>query len=499
MAQNIGLEQTQKLRQTSKLTPQQLLLVRLTEMSIPELEDCVKKELDTNVGLEEGKEKKDEIDNDDWSDEEYGEDEGGKETETQLLLGEYGSDDDVPDYLRAKTETSFKEQLPIGESVTFLDDLRGQMQDFDLDEHQTELIDYLIGSLNDNGFLELSLDRIVDEMLFKHDIETDEEELNEALKTLQQFDPPGIGARNSQESMLIQIDRKLQAEGLKPEKEKMLRLERRIIAEEYETFKNRNLEKIANNLSVDLAVIRYAFEEIVDTLNPRPGRALCESASDRAEIAIPDFIIESDSDGNVYVQLNRGEVPSLRVSAEYRRLAEQYAKKGEKIGRHEKESLQFYKEKIDEAKMFIDAIAQRYSTLYAVMQAIVSRQKQFFITKDEEDLQYLIYKDIADKINMDVSTISRVCKSKYALVDGRMYELTYFFKRKLTNAEGEEIDAANVANTIKEIIENEDKNTPLSDDEIVDELKKRNIDIKRRTVNKYRNELAIPSAKNRKV
>lgn len=498
MSQNASLIQVQKGVQQQKLTPQQLLVVRMTEMPIAELEVNVKDELDNNIVLEEGKDSKEESFNEDWEQGDSNGDGGGEETELQLQLGEYSSDDDTPDYLIRKNDYSSREAMPIGQAVTFLDDLTEQIVNYDLDEHQRELVEYLIGSLNDKGFLDLSLSRIADELYFKQNIETNEEELEEALKILQQFEPSGIGARNSQESLLIQIDRKLEDDKITPERKQLLLLERRIIADEYEPFTNSNLEKIAKNLSEDIALVKYAVKDIGHRLNPHPGTALCESASDRVETAIPDFTIERDSEGNVSFQLNYGEVPSLRISPEYTRLTEQYLQKGGKIGRSEKESLDYYKASIDKAKMYIDAIKQRHTTLTSVMKAIIIKQKTFFQTTDEEDLQYLIYKDIADMIQMDVSTVSRACKSKYALMDGRMYELTYFFKRKRTNAEGSEIDSINVKDLIMELVDNEDKNHPLSDDQLVEELGKRNIKIARRTINKYRTELAIPNAKNRK-
>lgn len=501
MSQTIGLLQTQREAQLQKLTPQQLLLVRLLEMPVADLEQRVKNETMENPALEEGR---GEAESDDYGDEgnssDYGEyeDEEDYGTNADARLDDYASADDIPDYLQRQLDAAIIEPLPIGDTVSFLDDLREQMVDFNLTEHQTVLVDYLIGSLNDNGFIEQPLHRIADEMLFDHDIDTDEAELEEALSVLQQFDPAGIGARNTQESLLLQLDRKLSADGLDDSKEQKLRLERKIIADEYENFKNRNYEKVAANIGIDKKLVSFYIEDIVKTLNPRPGIALCESAGDRAQMAIPDFIVETDSEGSVNFRLNHGELPSLHVSQQYRELANEYQQKGDKMNRHDKEQLADLKHKLDSAQMFIDAILQRHNTLLSTMKAIVSLQRDFFLSQNLDDLNTLIYKDVAERAKLDISTVSRVCKTKYALVDGHMYPLSFFFKHNRKNQQGEEVVSDAVADALAAIVEAEDKHHPFSDDQLVQELKKYGINIARRTVNKYRAELAIPAATRRK-
>ncbi len=484
---------------TQKLTPQQLLQVRLTEMSIGDLELYVKNEIDGNEALAEGREIDEDTNQNELGDDYYGDgDDGDQETETQIQLGEYGSEDDIPDYLNRKVETDFKERLPIGDSTTFLDDLKSQMVNYDLSKHQEEIMDYLIGSLDDNGFLDQSLYRIVDDLLFNYNIETDEDEVKEVLDILQQFDPAGIGARNSQESLAIQLNRSLEVEGISEEKEKLLLLERRIVLEDYENFKNQNINKLSQNLGEDISIIKYAVQDMAKHLNPRPGRALCESASDRIQTAIPDFIVETDGEGGVSFQLNRGNVPTLHVSEECREILLNYQKKGDKISKHEKEGLTYCKQKIDAAQGFIDAIRQRQHTLTVTMRAIIALQKPFFLSQDEDDLNTLILKDVSEVTKLDASTISRVCKTKYALVDGRMYPLTFFFKHNRKNKEGEEVIAEKVCDAILLLVKNEDKKAPYTDDQIVEQLLKMNINIARRTVSKYRRQLAIPTASKRK-
>lgn len=495
MSQKYQLEQTLSQGMTQTLTPQQLLLVKLTEMSIADLEQHVKNEIEANIALEEGKSSDDENTTNEYG-EEY--DEGGREDDSLIQLGDYGSEDDIPDYLKKQVETSYKDEMPIGDTVTFLDDLESQMIDYELSEKQQDLIYYLIGMLNDDGFLEQPIYRITDELLFNHNIETTDEELEEALSILQQFEPAGIAARDLKECLILQIDRMLKKEGIDDDKAEMLRLERRIIADEYENFKNRNYDKLAQNLSVDKTVIKYAVEAI-KRLNPRPGRALCESPVDRVQTAIPDFIVETDGEGGVSFQLNRGEIPTLHVSEQFISLAREYQQKGEKMQKQAKENLLYFKQKIDAAQGFIDAIQQRQQTMTATMRAIIALQKDFFLSQDDEDLKKLIYKDVAEIAHVDISTVSRVCKSKYALVDGRMYPLTYFFKRNRKNAEGEDVDSHTVETAIQKIVDEENKQAPYTDEQIVEKLKELHINIKRRTVSKYRDTLAIPTATKRKA
>lgn len=498
MAQRTGLVQIEKLGQTQTLTPQQMLLVRLTEMPIIDLEQCVKDELADNPGLEEGLGQGEEKD---LADDIYGgdNDEGGKESETELLLGNYSSDDDIPDYLKKMIESAHREEMPIGDTVTFLNILEEQIIDYNLTEKQQDLIYYLIGSLNDDGFLDQSTDRMVDELLFNHDIDTSEEEIEETLHILQQFDPAGIGARDLQECLLIQIERKMKDENLSEEEVEVLKLEHRIISDEFENFKNRNYDKIANELSIEKSFINYVIQDLKSHYNPRPGRALCESASDRVQTAIPDFIIETDGEGNIDFALNSGFVPRLHVSEQYKNLVRMYQIKGDKMSKHDKDNMSSMKQKIEAAQGFIEAIMQRQQTLTLTMKAIIKKQRKFFITKDDEDLQSLILKDVADITKLDTSTISRVCKSKYALVDGKMYPLSYFFKHNRKNSEGVEIDANVVSQAITQIIDAEDKRHPFTDEQLVEKLKEQGINIKRRTASKYRISLAIPTAQKRKV
>lgn len=494
MPQNQSAIQIQTEQMLQRLTPQQLLNVQLVAMSIADLEQRVKDEMDINEAFEEGDEARsdtyaDEYDNTDA-------DSVDEETSASIEVGDYAPDD-IPTYIQNRIDDGANEQRPLGESVSFIDDLMSQMMDYDLDEHQIELVTYLIGSLNSRGFIEQPLYYIADEMLFHHNIETDEQELAEALRILQQFEPAGIGARNYQECLLIQLDRKLSEANLSASKEESLRLQRRIISDEFDAFTNRNIERLSDHLGMEKSMIQYAIGEI-RKLNLNPGLSLSESSSDRVQVAIPDFIVETDGEGGISFRLNNDSLPTFHVSEEYRELAARYQMYGSQMKERDRAQLAYCKEKYDKAQMFIEAVNQRHRTLMVTMDAIISLQRQFFLTQDPADMVALIYKDVAERTKFDISTISRVCQSKYASVDGHIYPLSAFFKHNRKNSRGEEVESDAVAQAIIELIENEDKDNPLSDDQIALELKNSNINIARRTVSSYRSRLAIPPAVKRK-
>ena len=505
MSQNQGLQQIQKEQQLQKLSPQQLLVVELTELPIDGLEMRVKNELDDNFVLEEAYDKRSDDDlNDDGI--ANGEDESNDEFDNDEEMfgrnadetGDYSSDDDIPGYLTESREFEPVE-LPIGDTSSFVDDLLEQMVDFNLTEHQQQLVEYLVGSLNESGFIDQKLSRIADEMTFKHGIDTDEYELEEALAVLQQFEPAGIGARDTRECLLLQIDRKMaQLPDSSVSRRRLLELERRIIADEFDAFKNSNVDRLQKRLGIDATQLAVAFEGI-KKLSIHPGLALCESASDRAQTVVPDFIIETDVEGKVSFVLNKGEIPALQVNSKYLELEKQYLAMGDKMRKRDKESYEYNKKHIERAQMFIEAIKTRHQTLTSTMKAITELQHDYFVTLDEDDLHDMILKDVAERAGLDASTVSRVCKTKYALVDGRVRKLSFFFKHSRANKEGESVDSDNVRKVLTHIIESEDKNHPFSDSKLVEELKKHGINIRLRTVNKYRNEFGIPPARSRAI
>ena len=373
------------------------------------------------------------------------------------------------------------------------------MVNYDLSEEEEKILKYLIGSLDNRGFIDRPIATLTDELAFKEYIYVSEQEVEKVLHILQSFDPAGIGARSTQECLLLQIDRQLrnEEEVLSPLKEKILRLEREIIAHHYDLFINKNKERLKNKLGISGVQVDALFEDI-KKLNVNPGFALSESSTDRVQTQIPDFIVETDPEGNIEMRLNSGEVPRLHVSGDYINQLKAFQAHPSTLTRSEKEGLVYTRQKIEAAQMFIESVKQRRRTLYETMKAIIELQRTFFLTKDEDDKVRLVLEDVAKKSGYDVSTISRVCSSKCALLDGRIYPLSDFFKLTRKNAVGEEIDGRRVSEMLQEIVDSEDKMNPYSDDRIVELMKQQGVTLARRTVAKYRTELGIPAVNSRR-
>ena len=408
------------------------------------------------------------------------------------------SDDDLPVYAPS-SGTSERNELPLGDSGSFIEYLESQMMNYDLSEEEEKILKYLIGSLDNRGFIDRPIATLTDELAFKEYIYVSEQEVEKVLHILQSFDPAGIGARSTQECLLLQIDRQLrnEEEVLSPLKEKILRLEREIIAHHYDLFINKNKERLKNKLGISGVQVDALFEDI-KKLNVNPGFALSESSTDRVQTQIPDFIVETDPEGNIEMRLNSGEVPRLHVSGDYINQLKAFQAHPSTLTRSEKEGLVYTRQKIEAAQMFIESVKQRRRTLYETMKAIIELQRTFFLTKDEDDKVRLVLEDVAKKSGYDVSTISRVCSSKCALLDGRIYPLSDFFKLTRKNAVGEEIDGRRVSEMLQEIVDSEDKMNPYSDDRIVELMKQQGVTLARRTVAKYRTELGIPAVNSRR-
>ncbi len=481
--------QEQVERQLQKLTPLQLMTARLLELSVVELEDKVKTESYDNVALEEGHEN-DEGQN---NEEEFNE---GAETSHEDTNDEdsYG-EDDIPVYAPSNGK-SYEETMPIGDTKSFIEDLKRQIYDFNVTEKQQELIEFLIGTLDNRGFIDRPLASISDDLLFHFNIDADTAEIEEALKILQQFEPAGIGARNLQECLMLQLDRKLENVNDASRKQR-LELERSIIHDHFDLLQHQSIERIVKATHASREEVEKAIEGI-SRLNPRPGLALCESADDRAQTIEPDFIIETTPDGTINVELNNGEVPELRVSRDYANQLKQYQEQADKMSHAQLEAFEYTRQKVEGAKMFIDAIKQRQHTLYNTMKAIVKLQREFILTQDESQLRPMRLVDVAALTGQDVSTVSRVRKGKYALIDGQLYALDYFFLRSRTNADGETLEHRKIKQRIREIVDQEDKSKPISDQKIVEMLTAEHLNISRRTVAKYRSEMGILSTSERR-
>ena len=501
MSQRLTQIQAQKTEQQLRLSQQQLQLVRLLEMPIAEFEQQVKKELMDNPALEEGAPvEKDEVGNS--ADEMDSNDTGidtysDAENENLTELSAY-SEDDLPIYTPSGGSAE-RNELPLGDSGSFIEYLESQMMNYDLSEEEAKILKYLIGSLDNRGFIDRPIATITEELAFKEYIYVSEQEVEQVLRILQNFDPVGIGARSTQECLLLQIDRQLnnEEESVSDLKKKVLLLEREIIANYYDLFINKNKERLKNKLRISSVQVDALFNEI-RKLNVNPGFALSESSADRVQTQIPDFIVETDPDGNIEMRLNSGEVPRLHVSEDYINQLKTLQSRPSKLTRSEKEGLVYTRQKIEAAQMFIESVKQRRRTLYETMKAIIELQRTFFLTKDEEDKVRLVLDDVAKQSGYDVSTISRVCSSKCALLDGRIYPLSEFFKLTRKNAVGEEIDGRRVREMMREIVDGEDKMNPYSDDKIVELMKKRGVTLARRTVAKYRTEMGIPAVNSRR-
>lgn len=501
MSQRLTQIQAQKTEQQLRLSQQQLQLVRLLEMPIAEFEQQVKKELMDNPALEEGapedrdraEESSDEMDNNDTGIDTYGD----VENENAADLSAYG-EDDLPVYAPSGGVTE-RNELPLGDSGSFIEYLESQMMNYDLSDEEAKILKYLIGSLDNRGFIDRPITTITEELAFKEYIYVSEQEVEKVLRVLQSFEPVGIGARSTQECLLLQIDRQLnnEEESVSDLKKKILWLEREIIANHYDLFINKNKERLKNKLGISAAQVDALFNEI-RKLNVNPGFALSESSADRVQTQIPDFIVETDPEGNVEMRLNSGEVPRLHVSGDYIQQMKVLQSRPSKLTRSEKEGLVYTRQKIEAAQMFIESVKQRRRTLYETMKAIIELQHTFFITKDEDDKIRLVLEDVARKSGYDVSTVSRVCNSKCALLDGRIYPLSEFFKLTRKNAVGEEIDGRRVREMLREIVDGEDKMNPYSDDKIVKLMKKKGVTLARRTVAKYRTEMGIPAVNSRR-
>lgn len=502
MAQKII--QTQSLQQTQTLSPQQVLQVRLLEMPVSELEQRVKNEIIENGALEEGDHFSDADDsyNTDSTEETFDTSENQMDAYSDLVsspskelkdaLGDYRNSDEVPDYLlRNYPQNATMETIEYSDTISFYEQMKEQMNECELTEKQKLLMEYLIGSLENDGLLKKSLSTLVDELEVYHNVQTSVEEVEQVLRMLQDFEPAGIGARSLQECLLIQIRRDERCQT--PLKQK----EYRVISQFYEEFTHKRWDKIQQRMKLTDQEVELLQKEI-RKLNPRPGSSMGEVVGHNFQQVIPDFIVETDDDGVITMTLNQGDVPELKISDSFLDILRQYDQDRQKISRSEKDALLYTKQKIEKAQNFIEAIRQRRHTLTVTMQAIIDLQRPFFLEGDELLLKPMILKDVAERTGLDISTISRVSNSKYVQTNYGIYPLKWFFSDGYTTEDGQEIATRKIQNALKEIIEHEDKKKPLSDETLTQMLNQKGFPIARRTVAKYREQLGIPVARLRR-
>ena len=407
------------------------------------------------------------------------------------------SDDDLPTYNgQMQRDNAEYEEIVYGDSTSFIDKLNEQISERILTEREKTVLKYLIGSLDDDGLLRKELDVIADELAIYQGIDLNEHEIEHILKLLQDFDPPGIGARSLQECLILQIERKVK-EGEWDRNSNLYKILFTIFNNYFEAFTKKHWDKIKNALELsDLQV--KALQNEIRKLNPKPGASMGETLGRNVQQITPDFIIDTDENGNVSFTLNQGELPELRVSQSFNDMLEAFKENKEGMNRQQKEALLYAKGKIDKAQGFIEAIKQRRNTLYVTMKAIIEIQRKFFQEGNEADMKPMILKDIAEKTGLDISTISRVSNIKYAQTRWGTFPLRHFFTDSYTTDEGEEMSTRKIKIVLKEVIEQEDKSKPLSDDTLAKVMKEKGFPIARRTVAKYREQLNFPVARLRK-
>ena len=490
MVQGSRQVQTQAQQQVQTLSPQQILAVRLLELPTMELEERIHAELLDNPALEEGKEAPDNDTENDYNVDENGD--TNPESSEDLSLGDYRTEDDIPDYKlqennRSKGEVA--EEIPFSDTTSFYETLKEQLSMQDLDAHQKELAEYIIGSLDDDGLLRKSNDTLIDELAIYHGISTTPEELEHIINIIQDFDPAGIGARSLQECLLLQIKRK--------ENSPLKQIEYDIIDKYCDDFTRKNKEKIIQRLGISEEQYDAAVAELVK-LNPRPGSSLGEAIGKNFQQIIPDFIVETEDDGTILLSLNNHNIPELRLSREFTEILDEHTRNKNNQSKESKDAMLFLKQKVDAAQGFINAVKQRQQTLMSTMQAIIDLQRPFFQEGDESLLKPMILKDVAERAKLDISTVSRVSNSKYVQTNFGSYALKFFFSDGYTTEDGEELSIREIKRILKELVNGEDKNKPYTDDELADCLKEKGYPIARRTVAKYRQQLNIPVARLRR-
>ncbi len=476
---------------SQKLSPQQIQFIKLLQIPTVELSSRVEEELEQNPALEEGREEA-QKEEDPYAEEEYEEPKEADSAE-EIRLEDYIQNDDIAGYKMQGDGPMLDEEdksQPVVSGVTLIDSLFQQLGFLNLDEHRELIAKQLIGSIDADGYIRRDLEAIVNDLAFREGVSTDILEVRDVLAIIQRFDPPGIGATDLQECLKLQIESRIRnKKGEAPKLKNALK----IVTNCFEELKKKHFKKIQKKVGVSEDALREAIN-IITKLNPKPGGN--QNTLLRKHYIIPDFILVNESN-EIKVALNSKNAPDLRVSRSYADMLEAYAQ-GDKKDKKLKQTVSFVKQKLDAAKWFIDAIKQRQATLLRTMDAILHYQYDFFEEGDESKLRPMILKDIAEKINMDISTVSRVANSKYVQTDFGIYPLKHFFSEKISKDSGEDVSSKEVKHYLKEIIDKEDKRKPLSDDKLEKMLRARGYKIARRTVAKYREQMNIPVARLRK-
>ncbi len=479
------LKQSLQQKLLQKLSPLQIQVIKLLEIPTAQLEQRIKKEIEENPVLELEREQQDP----DKDEQEAPEQEAERD---ELSIDEYINNEDIPAYKlqsRNFSKDDKHEDIPFSTGATFHEHLISQLGLRILTERQRNIAEYIIGNVDEDGYLRREVDEIIDDLAFAQNIEVDEREALDVLEIVQDFDPAGVAARDLQECLLLQIQRKDRSF---PDIENAFQL----IKYHFEEFTRKHYDKIAKRLHIDEEELKDALAEILK-LNPKPGSSYSNPMSKTVQHIIPDFILEIE-DEQFQLSLNNRNVPELRISNTYSDMLQDYSANKKNQTQDKKDAVMFVKQKLDSAKWFIDAIKQRQNTLMTVMNSILDYQHDYFLEGDETKMRPMILKDIAELTNLDISTISRVSNSKYIQTHFGIFPLKYFFSEGMQTDSGEEVSTREIKKILEECIANEDKRKPLTDDKLAAILKEKSYNIARRTVAKYREQLNIPVARLRK-
>ena len=482
------LKQFLQFKLSQKLSPQQIQLMKLIQLPTQAFEQRIKQELEENPALDNGKEEKvDEFDDLDNSQDDFDDNETIEAED--INVDDYLSDDEIPDYRTSVNNYSSDDEektMPYAAGTSFTQHLINQLNTYRLDETEYQIAEFLVGSVGESGYIRREISDIVDDLAFTQSVYTEEEKVESILKIVHQLDPAGVGARSLQECLSIQLHRK--------EKTPDIELAIKLIDDAFEKFTKKHYKKLIAKFDITEEQLRDAIHEI-ERLNPKPGGSYAGN-NRRVEHVVPDFAIKI-VDGELELTLNGRNAPELHVSREYSNMMKGY-KETTKKSKAQKDAVQFIKQKLDAAKWFIEAIKQRQQTLFVTMSSIIHYQKDYFLTGDERQLKPMILKDIADEIEMDVSTVSRVANSKYVDTPYGTKLIKEFFSESMTNDKGEEVSTREIKKILETVIEQEDKKKPLTDEGLAKILKEKGYPIARRTVAKYREQLDLPVARLRK-
>ena len=477
------LKQQLQIKLSQKLSPQQIKLMKLIQLSTLDLEQKIEMEMGENPALESGTESvKSENQESDFE-------ETTKIETDEIDIDQYLSDDEIPSYRLYTNNYSSDDQertIPLSGGISFHQSLLQQMGNLILNEDEMLIAEFLIGSIDDSGYLRRSDDELIDDLAFTQNIFTDKKQLSKIIRSVQTLDPPGVGARSLQECLKLQLEKKKKD---RPEVVHALK----IIQDEFDHFSRKHYSKLQDRVGITQEELKKSLD-LISRLNPKPGGALSSTVQNTH--VVPDFIL-SIEDGQIEVQLNRRNAPQLKVSNAYKEMLTGY-QESQKKSKTQQDAVQFIKQKLDAAKWFIDAIQQRHQTLTLTINAIVAHQKEYFLTGDERKLKPMILKDIADKVDMDISTISRVANSKYIDTPYGVKLLKTFFSEGLKNEEGEDVSSIEIKNILSQLIAEENKKKPITDEVLSKLMKEKGYIVARRTIAKYREQLDIPVARLRK-